>query len=122
MKHYWLVFVSILFPLICNVVPSSAAAQTSDFIFVEPPNPLFGTFWSLQKWSDGESEAPLPWNPSPDLDLYACTNCSPDFIWYFYDDRSSGRFTMSFDPPPDPGGGGDNPDPGVDGQSPLYST
>src|SRR5712672_2355494 len=122
MKHYWLVFVSILFPLICNVVPTPASAQKNALIFVEPPQPSFGTFWSLQKWLDNEPDAPLPWNPAPDLDLYACTNCSTGFIWYFYDDRGSG-YAMLVDPPPDPGGGGDYPDPGVnDGPPPLHST
>jgi hypothetical protein len=105
----------------CVFAAFSVRAQTNDLLLVESPRPLFGTFWSLQKWLDGESQAPLPWNPSPDLDLYACTNCSTGFIWYFYDDRSA-RFFMLSEPPPEPGGGGDNPDPGVPDGPPLYST
>src|SRR5690349_2368502 len=109
MKLHWRILALILFLFPVALTPPVVWAQTNDLTFVEPPKPLFGTFFSLQKWLDGEPDAPYPWNPTPDLGLYACTNCAAGYVWYFYDDRSSGRgYSMDIDYPPDPAGGGES--------------
>lgn len=61
-------------------------AQSNDLQLAQP-KPAFGTFYSLQKTLGGIVEPPLPWNPYPDADVWACFTCDSNFVWYFYDDH-----------------------------------
>jgi hypothetical protein len=61
-------------------------AQMEDLQLANP-NPTFGNFYSLQKTLSGVMEPPLPFNPYPDADVWACFTCDSNFVWYFYDDR-----------------------------------
>jgi len=72
--------------LLLTVFVLHSYAQSNDFLLADP-KPAFGTFYSLQKSLGGIVEPPLPFNPYPDADVWACFTCDSNLVRYFYDDR-----------------------------------
>ncbi len=131
MRRSWVVWAALEVVLILAlgaVMSWKAGAQTAGLQLVPPDLvPPSGTFFSLQN----TNFVPLPWDPYPDLDVYASSNAPG---WYWVDDssidygslgqqreianrlRQNGLAFDLDDDPPSPPGGWDGPsgdDPGV---------
>src|SRR6266704_6613875 len=71
--------------IMASALPSNA--QIDGFEQLDP-KPIRGSFYSLQKFTNGIVMPPLPYNPFPDADIYACVSCGGHTNWYYYDDRA----------------------------------
>lgn len=70
------------------IIASAWCANAQDGFELLNPKPTRGSFYSLQKFLNGIVLPPLPYNPLPDADLYACVSCDGHRNWLYYDDRN----------------------------------